>query len=290
MFRFLALLLIASTASATEAKQTVLYEDLPYAATSNPRQTLHLLLPQEVEAPLPLVISLHGGGWNRGRKDSAHGLLAPLVADGDIALAAVGYRLSGEAVWPAQLDDITRAHRWLIENAAEYGIDPNRIAVYGTSAGGHLAMMLATQPGLGIDAVVSVAGPTDLTTIAAEPGRGDHGAADSIGAQLIGGRLADNSDAARSASPMALIEGDEPPHLLIHGDLDGIIPYVQSSRFDAALEAAGVSSTLIRIAGADHAERMPWPHIRELTSLYLDAIFEGREPELADRTIPYASP
>ncbi|MEO1017379.1 MAG: alpha/beta hydrolase [Pseudomonadota bacterium] len=289
MYRWLACLLLLSSAAASAPERTVIHEDLAYADTGNAAHTLHLLLPHQAAKPVPLVISLHGGGWNRGSKDHALALLAPLVVHGEIALASVGYRLSGEAVWPAQLDDVTAAYHWFVENAAAYGIDSSRIAVFGVSAGGHLAMMLGTQPEPDIAAVISVAGPTDLTTIADEPSRVDHASPRSIGAQLVGGALAKHQEAARAASPAAFIDGSEPPHLLFHGDLDRTIPFAQSADFDAALDKAGAASTLIQIAGADHGDRMPWAQIRELTSLYLSAVFASLEPPLTDLTIPYAA-
>lgn len=289
MSKLRACLLAAVMIVASGLARAELLEDLAYTDTGNPRHTLHLLLPNEVSEPLPLVISLHGGGWNRGTKDHALRLLEPLAADGEIALASVGYRLSGEAIWPAQLEDIRQAYHWLVEHAADYGVDAGRIAVIGSSAGGHLAMMLGTQPDVDIDAVISLAGPTDLTTIVSQSIRTDHASPHSIGAQLIGGALDRHQAAAMSASPAILIDGNEPPHLMFHGDLDGVIPFAQSVEFDTVLEHAGVPSTLVRIAGADHGTRMPWPQIRELTSLYLRAIFAGEAPPLSDMTIPYAT-
>src|SRR5439155_1536905 len=114
--------------------------DIPYAGTNNSRQRLDLYLPKNPQSnkPLALVVFIHGGGWQNGDKRGGFGTVVPLVETGEYAGASVGYRLSGEAVWPAQIHDCKAAIRWLKANAKKYNLDPDRIGVTGSSAGGHL--------------------------------------------------------------------------------------------------------------------------------------------------------
>ena len=118
--------------------------DLPYAETDNPRQRLDLVLPETRigHEPFPLVVWIHGGGWRNGDKRSGINRVAPVVMTGRYVGATIGYRLSGEAQWPMQIHDCKAAIRWLRAHAKEYGIDPKRIAVWGSSAGGQLVLSL----------------------------------------------------------------------------------------------------------------------------------------------------
>ena len=120
--------------------------DLPYADTGNPRHRLDLYLPKDRKREkLPVVVFLHGGAWLEGDKSVGAGPLMPLVRTGQYAGVSAEYRLSGEARWPAQIHDCKAAIRWVRANAARYGLDADRIGVWGESAGGHLALMLGVS-------------------------------------------------------------------------------------------------------------------------------------------------
>ena len=121
--------------------------DIPYAGTDNPRQRLDLYVPKipKADKPLPVVVFIHGGGWQAGDKRGGFGTVRPLVMTGEYAGVSVGYRLTGEAIWPAQIHDCKAAIRWLRANASKYNLDPVQIAVTGNSAGGHLVAMLGTS-------------------------------------------------------------------------------------------------------------------------------------------------
>lgn len=120
--------------------------DLPYAGTDNPRQTLDRYLPNDRkdDKPLPVVVFIHGGAWQAGDKRGGYRTIAPLVESGDCIGVSLGYRLTGESIWPTQIHDCKAAIRWLRANAEKYHLDPNKIGVTGTSAGGHLVAMLGT--------------------------------------------------------------------------------------------------------------------------------------------------
>jgi acetyl esterase/lipase len=172
---------------------------IPYAATRNPRQTLDLLLPKtpKSDKPLPVVVNIHGGAFRMGDKSMGLREIADLVASGDYAGVTINYRLSGEAIWPAQIHDCKAAIRWIRANAAKYRLDPDRIGVIGASAGGHLVAMLGTSGGVAVlegdlgpykeasskvQCVVDQFGPSDLLAMG-----GTHDAPRSPESELIGG-------------------------------------------------------------------------------------------------------
>src|SRR5579872_5779829 len=197
--------------------------DIPYAATENRRQQLDRYLPRrpQNDKPLPVVVFIHGGAWQNGDKRGGFGTVRPLVETGKYAGVSVGYRLSGEAIWPAQIHDCKAAIRWLKANARKYNLDPDRIGVTGTSAGGHLVAMLGTsgdvavlEGNLGEHASVSsrvacVVDEFGLTELLAMGGSHDN--ANSPESRLVGGAIQDNQDAARNASPTTYVSKDDPP-------------------------------------------------------------------------------
>jgi acetyl esterase/lipase len=242
--------------------------DVPYASTDHPRQRLDLYLPREPKSDrLPLIVFIHGGGWRNGDKAGGLAQILPFVRTGEYAGASIGYRLSGDAVWPAQIHDCKAALRWLRAHADQFGLDPDRIGVMGTSAGGHLAAMLGTSGGIEalegdlgefrsvssrVACVVDFFGPADLLTMGDMPGSIDHNAPNSPESLLLGGPVQEVRDRARQASPLSYVSADDPPFLIVHGADDRIVPFDQSVKLDTALRAAGVSSVLIRVEGGGH--------------------------------------
>ncbi len=214
--------------------------------------------------PAPLVVFLHGGGWCTGSRatfgpayDGWDPSAFALLTAAGLAVASVDYRFSGEAVFPAQLSDVTAALTWLREHADEHGLDPHRTALWGESAGGHLAALLGLTAG-GVRAVVDWYGPADLTALAADAAGGtvvDPAAPDSREARLLGAPVADVPERARAASPVAHVHAGAPPFLLVHGTADRFVPYRQSERLAAALVGCGAAARLHPIAGADHMWR-----------------------------------
>lgn len=125
-------------------------KNLDYAGGGNPRQMLDLVLPKKRDGggKLPLIVFIHGGGWRNGSKEGTLGRLVPFVETGEYAGATLNYRLTGESKWPTQIHDCKAAIRYLRGNAEKFGIDPKKIAVWGSSAGGHLVSMLGTSGGV----------------------------------------------------------------------------------------------------------------------------------------------
>lgn len=274
--------------------------DIAYAGTENPKQRLDLLLPRERvgEGPLPVVAFVHGGGWRNGDKRVGIGRLAPLVSTGRFAGVSIGYRLSGEATWPAQIHDCKAAIRWIRANAEKHGLDGEKIAVWGTSAGGHLVAMLGTTgdvkelegelgPNLGhssrVTCVVDYFGPTDFLTMNDHPSRIDHDAANSPESLLIGGPIQRNQEKAKAAAPLTYVTKDDAPHLVAHGSEDPLVPFPQSEALAKSLVAAGVECTLIRMEGGGHGFKNE--ELDRRVRAFLDRHLHGMKVEVSSKPI-----
>lgn len=222
------------------------FQDVAYGGDSS-RNTLDVYLSETSVEPQPLVILVHGGGFRSGDK-ARPGHLDDFLAAG-FAVAAINYRLSGEAIWPAQLTDVTRAVSFLHENATDFGIDPDRIAIFGQSAGGHLTATstfdLTARGANIIRAAVVWFGPVDFNTMdddmaASGQGSSDTDGPDSPESGLIGAPVGENPELARSASPLTFLEAlpDDtrlPPILIMHGAKDPLIAARQSERLHDAI-------------------------------------------------------
>ncbi|RZT78835.1 acetyl esterase/lipase [Micromonospora violae] len=226
--------------------------------------TLDLVLPVAAPQPVPVLVWIHGGAWLFGSPKQPPDWLMevdPFTAAirAGFAVASAQYRLSGEAHFPAQLDDVTAAVRWLRRHGHTVGVDRERIGVWGESAGGHLASMIALtgndQDDTRVQAAVCWYAPSNLLTIQSQAhpaGTIDHDAADSPESLLIGAPLAGNPALGRAASPITYVTDQAPPMLLVHGDQDLVVPVGQSEELAAALTTAGAEVELSVVRGADH--------------------------------------
>jgi acetyl esterase/lipase len=229
---------------------------------------LELDLYTPTDGPAPVIVFLHGGGWWLGSRavfvptwhDWRPSPFHRLVGAG-FAVASIDYRLAGEAVFPAQLDDAHAAVRWLRVRADELGADASRVVAWGESAGAHLAALLGLTGGRSdgsSDAVVGVVdwyGAADLTTMAAQAlptaiARSD--APDSRESRLIGAPVDEAPELARRASPVHHVHRGAPPFHIAHGDADRFIAAAQSRQLADALRAAGVAVEFTEVPGADH--------------------------------------
>ena len=223
-------------------------------------QDLHaeIAYPKNATKPLPAIIHVHGGGWITG---TYKGNSPIQFAQHGYFGASIEYRLSNVAKWPAQIQDCELAVRWLRANASQYNVDPNRIGVWGESAGGHLVTCLGTMadvkedqgdggyPGVSgaVQAVVDFYGPTDFT-------RADiySPAAIRLTQGLFGVPFSQNPDLWKSGSPVFYVRANDPPMLLVHGDADTLVPLAQSTVFDDALTKAGVPHQLLIVKNGGH--------------------------------------
>jgi acetyl esterase/lipase len=205
------------------------------------------------EGARPVLVYVHGGGWRvshrsrapRETRDWTHGFFERLT-DAGFVVAAPDYRLSAEALFPAQIDDVVEAMRWLHMHAGELGVVPGRTYVWGASAGGLLGALAALVAGAPpVSGVVCWYPITDLLAL-------DQTADDTFEAQLLGGPIGQHIDLARAASPVTHARGDAPPFLLQHGEDDTWVPHDQSVRLAEALRAAGAPVELESVPGADH--------------------------------------
>jgi acetyl esterase/lipase len=232
--------------------------NVPYVPGGGPQQQLDLYVPTEHKNE-PLIVYVHGGGWEHGDKmgDSLNPNNLQLLWDG-YAMASINYRLAAsDAIWPAQIQDCKAAIRWLRAHAGDYGYDPNRIGVIGESAGGHLVAMLGVTSGdkafdvgenLNVSSevacVVDLFGISDFTL--PMPALVTNVKA------LFGGSAQDRSELARSASPVNYVHASEPPMLVVHGTADKLVPYLQAEVLVEAMEKAGAPFYFHTVVGGGH--------------------------------------
>jgi len=244
-------------------------QDISYAGTDNARQTLDLALPikRTSDKPLPVIAFIHGGGWRGGSKGGGLNRISSFLKSGNYAGVSIGYRLSNEAKWPAQIHDCKAAIRWVKANAVKHGLDGSKIAVHGTSAGGHLVAMLGTSAGVKamdgsigaytsqstkVACVVDYFGPTNFLRMNDFESRIDHDAKDSPEGLLIGGPVQDNKKKTLTADPISYVSKEDSPFLIMHGTKDMAVPYNQSVILHSALKKIGVPSALLTVTGGGH--------------------------------------
>lgn len=230
--------------------------------------TLDLFLPKTRAPRVPGVIFIHGGGWRGGTRGQFHRQAAHVASTLGYVGATIEYRLSGEAKFPAAVEDAKCAVRWLRANASTFGVDPNRIAAAGGSAGGHLAAMLGvTDQAAGLEghggyadfssrvnAVVAFNGVFDLTRARQTP------AGSEAAGGFLGGSSAEQPDLYKKASPVAHVDRASAPFLLLHGTADTTVSIEQSRMMLKQLTDAGVKAEIDETEGAAHGFFNNPPH------------------------------
>lgn len=252
--------------------------DVPYAMLSA-AQKLDIYLPDRGTGPFPVIVSIHGGAFMGC--DKSDGQVVPMLTglERGYAVMAVNHRLSWQAKFPALVHDVKAAVRWIRANASRYGLDPDRIAAWGGSAGGYLAAMLGTSAGVpeledltlgnpaqssAVQAVVAWFAPTDFLQMDAQliqagmpPVAGKrHSEANSPESLLLGEEITAVPELVRAANPETYISAKAPPFFLQHGSKDGTVPVQQSIGFAQKLRRA-IGEDKVRlevIADAGHAD------------------------------------
>jgi acetyl esterase/lipase len=265
----------------------IVYRDLPYVTNGHERQKLDLYLPKAKEK-LPLIIRIHGGAWLAGSKEMEGPENYPREG---YAAASINYRLSQHAIFPAQIEDCKAAVRFLRANAQKYNLDPNRFAVWGPSAGGHLAALLGTTGDVNkfdvgenrsvssrVQAVVDFFGPTDFLQMEEHrlPDGMHHNSPDSPESKLIGGNIQDNPEKCAKANPITYVTKDDPPFLIIHGDKDPLVPHHQSELLEAALKKAGVPVIFYTVKGGGHGGFKD-PNVPRLTREFFEKHLKNKQ-------------
>jgi acetyl esterase/lipase len=255
--------------------------DVTYGKAEDVELKLDLYFPKETKGKLPVTVYVHGGGWQNGDKSMGAGAMAigELVKRGYLVVS-INYRLAPAHKFPAQIEDVKCAIRFLRAHAKDYNLDPKRIGVWGGSAGGHLVALLGTSDdksgleGKGgwakessrVQAVVDMFGPADLTVEF-------EGGGERI-AKTVFGVSSSKDEAMKRGSPVTYISKDDPPFLILHGENDKLVPLSQSEELDKGLKAAGVSSKLVVVKNAGHGFMptggTPQPDRLELTQMIGD--------------------
>lgn len=243
--------------------------DIEYAQVNGQSLRLDIYSPRETSGKLPVVVWIHGGGWDNFSKN-----ICPIgfMATQNLAIVSINYRLSDAAIFPAQIYDCKGAIRWLRANADKYNLDANHVGIFGASAGGHLGLLLATtadnpkmEGDVGghlnfssrVQCVCAFYPPTDLNRLVSDPKylAGRNG----LTAKLIGGAVKENADKAAAASPLTYVDKNCAPVFLMHGSKDMTVPVEQSEIFYDALKKSGVESQLEIISGKGHSIIAPPP-------------------------------
>lgn len=246
--------------------------DIQYVSAGDPAQTLDLYVPEQANGkPRPLIVFIHGGGWSGGSKRDYEGFALGVVRQG-YAAASVEYRFSQKAKFPAQIQDCQAAIRWLRANSKKFNIDPKRFGALGASAGGHLVALVGTSGGkhafatVGgnekqsdrVQAVCDFFGPTDFNTVMSQA------AADKTKnifnfnhpgdpySDLIGAHMGEDKAKCEAVSPVHYVSKDNPPFLILHGNVDALVPYAQSIELRDLLLKHKVDVLLQTIPNAGH--------------------------------------
>jgi acetyl esterase/lipase len=263
--------------------------NLPFAQDGERELLLDVYLPEPGEVAPPLLVWLHGGDWRGGDKDGAPRTLA----GGRYALASVGFRSSTDASFPAQIHDIKAAIRYLRANAWRYGYDADRIALWGYSSGGHLALLAGlsaqdpvfegqlgthTDTSSAVQAVIAIAAPTDLLTLLEQTTRGHYDHQREVLAVLLGRDVVDPDpelvQQLRLASPVSHVGKLSPPVILIHGLQDLQVPASQPLELQQAYEQAGLQLEAYWLPEADHfSGEFFSPQYSRLIHEFLDRVF-----------------
>ena len=230
--------------------------DIPYARLS-PSQILDIYLPDDGNGPFPVIVYLHGGAFAIGDKRDVYVLNILKSIKHGYALVSVNYRLSGEATFPAGIQDVKAAIRWVRANAKKYQLDGDRIAIWGCSSGANYAAMICLTANVGelddlglgnsvypcnVQAAVDWFGPTDFLKMDEQLEKGgfgisaNHGEADSPESRYLGAKISEVPLKVELANPMTYVHEHMPPILIQHGRLDDLVPVQQSMIFVEKME------------------------------------------------------
>jgi acetyl esterase/lipase len=264
-------------ASSPEKPQVSVQQDVPYGTVAGHALLLDIFQPGERSSELhPAVILIHGGTWMGGDKENLRAM-GMFLARCDFVAFSVDYRLlhAGQNQWPAQLDDVQRAVRWIRANAAKYQVDPDRIGAFGHSAGAQLAALLGmvgtrdnsdsalAKYSSTVQAVVDVSGPTDFTT-QRDPDD------EAFLVAFFGGDYAHDGEIWRDASPVFHISKKTAPFLILHGTHDEDVPIAQAQELVDKLKQAGVPVKFVEV---EDVHTFQTPEARKRLALETQAFF-----------------
>jgi acetyl esterase/lipase len=235
--------------------------DLQYGAVEGYPLLLDAYLPADDEVH-PAVVYIHGGGWRGGDKRGAlHAVRGDILIPAGVAIFAINYRLSGVAPYPAAVDDCLAAVRWIREHADEHNVDPDNMAVWGGSAGGHLALMMGFMEPSGDD-LAADGGPLDnfFRCVVAKNPPTDLTADDEMHSErallaFMDATREEEPERFAEASPVTHLSADDPPVFAMHGTADRTVPYNQALVLQESMAELDVPLTLLTFEGAGHGLR-----------------------------------
>lgn len=291
--------------STAEKNQIEVRLDQPYAGNENPKQRVDVYLPKKrnSDKPLPVVALIHGGGWVNGDRIGYAAQAIQLARTGDYAAVTVGYRLTKEARWPAQIYDCKAAIRWIRAHAKELNLDADKIAVWGSSAGGHLSSLLGTSGGvqelegdLGpntslssrVQCVVNLCGPEDFTLALMFDKEGQPNWNDDAVRGLLGGSAQEKHAEAVAATPVTYVSKDDPPFITFQGTKDQRVSFRHAETIHAALQKVGLTSLLVPITHGGHGS-VSHPEVKVRGQQFTDKVLRGID-SMIDTTPLQASP
>lgn len=286
---------LAAAFAAPVAAQTTTWPALVYGTVPVGGAPFDLLLDLVVPSgagPWPVVVWVHGGGWIGGSRLPIPGSVTRLLPLG-YAVASIDYRLSGQAIWPAQLQDCKAAIRFLRANAASYGLDPDRIAAMGSSAGGHLVAALGTAGDVGevhagsytvdlegtvgphtgtssrVQCVLDLFGPTDMLWANDFP-TFDHDSPTAPEGLLIGGAIQQHPERWATVDPISFVTPDDALLLILHGTDDTTVPFHNGERLFLAAQAIGHDVAFLPVQDAGHGgPGFSTPAVNAVTDAFL---------------------
>ena len=260
-------LIFSGLSNYAQSNEVLVHRNIVYKEIDDKQLMLDLACPKKKGLLYPALVFIHSGGWQFGNRDMYLDDIEVAAQRGYVA-ATVSYRLTdpdesglARSPFPSQIEDVKSAIRWLRENSGKYQIDPTRIGAIGSSAGGHLSLLLGVtdashslegsdaRKGVSsrVQAVVNFYGPTDLSSLyAASPKAGK------LAATLLGGPPEGRELDYKQASPISYVSADDSPVLTVHGRRDKLVPVEQALRFDKAMQKFGVTHTLMIIEEAGH--------------------------------------
>lgn len=279
----LALLLYTAPAMAQQGDLSIgaTWKNISYAADTLIGHKMDIYLPANDAATHPVVVVIAGSAWfGNDTKERAFKTVGTPLLKAGYAIVAINHRSSREAVFPAQINDVKAAVRFIRANAAKYRLNTYKIGIAGDSSGGHLSAMMGVSRNTdahtigdythslegavgeypdarsSVQAVASWYGPTTFQKMNECGSEMDHDAPDSPESTVIGGPIQENDALSALADPITYVDPSDPPFLLAHGDKDPLVPHCQSELLYEALQNAGVESRLIIVPGGEHGKGM----------------------------------
>lgn len=251
-------------------------KDVEYKNVNGKSLQMDFYRPKNADGPLPLLLFIHGGGWRSGKRSDYLVYLTSFAQKGYMT-ATVTYRLKRDSIYPAAVEDVTDAVKWLFENGENYGYNPDRIVLVGGSAGAHLAMLAGygwgnpvsqshnAAPAYRVKAVVDIYGPVDLTT--------EYAQNQLLVTGFIGHSYNEKPDLYREASPNTYLNDSCPPTMILHGTSDMLVPINQSDTMKSRLDALGVPCEYYQVPLWPHSMDMA-KRVNDFSQKKMEAFFE----------------